>query len=78
MFLRLLYGGHDVLDDVEYKDNASLTKIKVICMAQDIIYHLSKGKLWTSKHIGLTSTQSGHEFYGLSKFISSGWSLSSL
>ena len=45
MFLRLLYRGQDVLDDVEYKDNDSLTKIKVISMAQDIIYHLSKGKL---------------------------------
>ena len=53
MFLRLLYGGQEVLNDMEYKDNDALIKIS---MAHDIIYDLSKGKIWTSKHIGLTST----------------------
>ena len=54
--LRLLYGGQEVLGDMEYKDNDALIKLKVISMAHDIIYNLSKGKIWTSKHIGLTST----------------------
>ena len=56
MFLNLLYGGQEVLGDMEYKDNDDLIKLKVISMAHDIIYNLSKRKIWTSKHIELTST----------------------
>lgn len=47
MFLRVLFGGQDVIDSegFEIEDEEQTTKI-VMSVAQYLIYGLSKGKKW--------------------------------
>ena len=58
LFLSLLFGGSEVLEigENEYYERGKWTKNIIMSIAQDIIFGLSKGKKWTPKHIGLTST----------------------
>ena len=58
IFLSLLFGGTDVLEigENEYYERGKWTKNVIMSIAQDIIFGVSKGKKWTPKHIGLTST----------------------
>ena len=57
MFLYLLYGGQRLIesDNLEVESEEK-TRHMVMNVAQDLIYGVSKGKKWTPKHIGLTST----------------------
>ena len=57
MFLYLLYGGQRLIesDNLEVESEEK-TRQMVMNVAQDLIYGVSKGKKWTPKHIGLTST----------------------
>ena len=56
MFLKLLYEGQSVLGSEPNEEEDSATKKKIICVGQDLVYGVSKGKKWTPKHIGLGST----------------------
>lgn len=51
MFLQLLYGGDQRLDDDEY--NNGVPEMNILSMGQDMVYGLSKGSKLTPKHIGL-------------------------
>ena len=57
MFLYLLYGGQRLIEsDGLEEESEEKTRRMVMSVAQDLIYGVSKGKKWTPKHIGLTST----------------------
>ena len=55
MFLCLLLGGQEVLEDDEQKDETFLQS-RVLSIVQDIVYSVSGGQKWTPKHVGLGST----------------------
>ena len=56
MFLRLLVGGTESLENDGSEENEDHICSKVLSIAQDIVYCVSGGKKWTHKHIGLAST----------------------
>jgi len=59
LFLSVLFGGTDVLDtddQGEIESSASSTKQRILNIAQDIVFALSKGKKLTPKHVGLGMT----------------------
>jgi uncharacterized protein YdcH (DUF465 family) len=62
MFLKVLYGGPEVLEDSQDKDdnsddkNADIYEDRLLSVAQDLIYGVSHGKMFTPKHVGLGST----------------------
>jgi len=57
LFLCLLFGGQDLLEgEYEHFESGKWTQNVIMSIAQDIIFGLSKGRKWTPKHIGLTST----------------------
>ena len=58
LFLSILFGGQEILDigENESFDRGNWTKNVMMCIAQDMIFGVSKGKKLTAKHIGLTST----------------------
>ena len=61
MFLKILYGGQDVLEGEgenyhKYDEDKSDNEImpgRILSVAQDLVYGVSAGKLWTPKHIRL-------------------------
>ena len=58
-FLRLLYGGTDLLDDMYTEEDVDAEKdlqMKILSIAQDIVVLVSRGKITAPKHIGLAST----------------------
>ena len=54
MFLRLLYGGQNVFDEYNGEDEQEQLQMQILSVAQDLVYGISGGKKWTSKHIGLS------------------------
>ena len=63
LYLTILYGGQDACDNIDDINNVredegdetnnDATSDRVMSVAQDIIYGVSRGKLWTPKHVGL-------------------------
>ena len=56
MFLRLISGGEEALEDDSPKSNEDLVRSKVLSLAQYLVYCVSGGRKWTPKHIGLATT----------------------
>jgi len=56
MFLKLLHEGQSVLDSEPDEEEDSATKTKILCVGQDLVYGVSKGKKWTPKQTGLGCT----------------------
>ena len=61
LFLSVLFGGSDVLetgtdDQGEIETSANAKKQRILNIAQDIVFALSKGKKLTPKHVGLGMT----------------------
>ena len=58
MFLKVLYGGQDVIQTEcdSVNNNEDTQNERVLSVGQDIVYGVSNGKKWTPKHIGLGST----------------------
>lgn len=56
LFLMLLFGGTQVLEESGEVSEDTNTKCKVFSIAQDIVYGISNGKKLTPKHIGLALT----------------------
>ena len=58
--VKIMFGGQDAVDwdtadDNNYADDDKVQN-KVLSIAQDLVYGISRGKKWTPKHIGLAST----------------------
>ena len=58
MFLNLLLGGQNILEHDQFEDGVkeSKCKIRILSIAQDLMYTISSNKFLTPKHIGLAST----------------------
>ncbi len=54
MFLQLLFGGEERLENEDY--NNATREMKILSMGQDMVYGLSNGSKLTPKHIGLGCT----------------------
>jgi hypothetical protein len=56
-FLNLVYGGQNILNqDDNPEDSKSTRQTKILSVCQDIVYGVSEGRKWTTKHIGLSCT----------------------
>ncbi|XP_063763531.1 uncharacterized protein LOC134880508 [Eleginops maclovinus] len=56
MLLRLIVGGQEAFENDNSEKNEDLLRRKVLSIAQDLIYCVSRGRKWTPKHIGLATT----------------------
>ena len=56
MFLRLICGGQEVLENDSFNEREDVIKRRVLSIAQDLVYCTSGGGKWTPKHIGLANT----------------------
>lgn len=56
MLLRLIVGGQEALENDNSEKNEDLLRRRVLSIAQDLVYCVSRGRKWTPKHIGLATT----------------------
>ncbi|CAH3018507.1 unnamed protein product [Porites evermanni] len=59
MFIRLMLGGQYLLENVsndKKRNQENHVETRVLSIAQDLVYSVSGGRMWTPKHIGLGSS----------------------